>query len=106
MCIRDRDIIWPYMKGVDEIYNLACPASPVHYQCDPIKTINTSVFGMVDVYKRQVPIMGFVSPTRNNLARTGWLRHLLSGRNLSDRIRFAWCWETIFFMDNILQACC
>ena len=47
--LEERDIIWPYMKGVDEIYNLACPASPVHYQCDPIKTINTSVFGMVNM---------------------------------------------------------
>ena len=37
------------MKGVDEIYNLACPASPVHYQYDPIKTINTSVFGAVNM---------------------------------------------------------
>ena len=47
--LEERDIIWPYMKGVDEIYNLACPASPVHYQYDPIKTINTSVFGAVNM---------------------------------------------------------
>ena len=48
--LEERDIIWPYMKGVDEIYNLACPASPVHYQYDPIKTINTSVFGAVIIH--------------------------------------------------------
>jgi len=34
---------------VDEIYNLACPASPVHYQHNPIKTIKTSVFGAINV---------------------------------------------------------
>lgn len=43
------DVTFPYYVEVDEIYNLACPASPVHYQCDPIKTINTSVFGMVNM---------------------------------------------------------
>lgn len=39
------DIINPYTAEVDEIYNLACPASPVHYQHDPIRTFKTSVFG-------------------------------------------------------------
>ena len=43
------DVIWPYIKTVDEIYNLACPASPIHYQYDPVKTINTSVLGMVNM---------------------------------------------------------
>ena len=43
------DIMNSFYAEVDEIYNLACPASPVHYQCDPIKTINTSVFGMVNM---------------------------------------------------------
>lgn len=47
--LEERDIIGPYTKGVDEIYNLACPASPVHYQYDPIKTINTSVLGAVNM---------------------------------------------------------
>ena len=43
------DVTFPYYVEVDEIYNLACPASPVHYQYDPIKTINTSVFGAVNM---------------------------------------------------------
>jgi UDP-glucuronate decarboxylase len=43
------DIINPYNIEVDEIYNLACPASPVHYQYNPIKTIKTSVMGAINM---------------------------------------------------------
>jgi UDP-glucuronate decarboxylase len=43
------DITTPYYVEVDEIYNLACPASPVHYQYNPIKTIKTSVMGAINV---------------------------------------------------------
>lgn len=43
------DIMNPYHAEIDEIYNLACPASPVHYQYDPIKTINVSVMGAINV---------------------------------------------------------
>jgi UDP-glucuronate decarboxylase len=43
------DITEPYFAEVDEIYNLACPASPVHYQYNPIKTIKTSVMGAINV---------------------------------------------------------
>ncbi len=43
------DITEPYYAEIDEIYNLACPASPVHYQHDPIKTINTSVVGATNM---------------------------------------------------------
>ena len=39
------DIIQPILLEVDEVYNLACPASPVHYQFNPVKTVNTSVMG-------------------------------------------------------------
>lgn len=39
------DIIHPIDVVIDEIYNLACPASPVHYQYNPVKTINTNVVG-------------------------------------------------------------
>jgi len=42
------DIIAPIYLEVDEIYNLACPASPVHYQYNPIKTIKTSVMGAIN----------------------------------------------------------
>ena len=39
------DVTQPYRAEIDEIYNLACPASPVYYQTDPIQTTKTSVFG-------------------------------------------------------------
>ena len=42
------DITEPYYAEVDEIYNLACPASPIHYQFNPIKTIKTSVMGAIN----------------------------------------------------------
>ncbi|MBP5302543.1 MAG: SDR family oxidoreductase [Bacteroidales bacterium] len=43
------DITMPANLEVDEIYNLACPASPVHYQYDPIKTVQTSVMGAINM---------------------------------------------------------
>ncbi|MDW5287864.1 UDP-glucuronic acid decarboxylase family protein [Formosa sp. PL04] len=43
------DVTQPYMIEVDEIYNMACPASPVHYQYNPIKTIKTSVMGAINM---------------------------------------------------------
>lgn len=43
------DVTEPYMIEVDEIYNMACPASPVHYQYNPIKTIKTSVMGAINM---------------------------------------------------------
>jgi UDP-glucuronate decarboxylase len=43
------DVIEPILLEVDEIYNLACPASPVHYQYNPVKTIKTNVMGMINM---------------------------------------------------------
>lgn len=43
------DITFPLHVEVDEIYNLACPASPVHYQFDPVQTMKTSVLGAMNV---------------------------------------------------------
>ena len=43
------DIIHPIFLEVDEIYNLACPASPVHYQRNAIKTIKTNVMGVINI---------------------------------------------------------
>ena len=43
------DVTQPYFAEVDEIYNLACPASPVHYQYNPIKTSKTSVMGAINM---------------------------------------------------------
>ena len=41
------DLVQPIFLEVDEIYNLACPASPIHYQYNPVKTIKTSVMGAI-----------------------------------------------------------
>ncbi len=43
------DITFPLYVEVDEIYNLACPASPVHYQFDPVQTTKTSVMGAINM---------------------------------------------------------
>jgi len=42
------DVIDPFKYEVDQIYNLACPASPPHYQYNPIKTIKTSILGSIN----------------------------------------------------------
>jgi UDP-glucuronate decarboxylase len=55
------DVTFPLFVEVDEIYNLACPASPIHYQLDPVQTTKTSVLGainMLGLAKRlKIPIM-------------------------------------------------
>jgi UDP-glucuronate decarboxylase len=43
------DVIEPILLEVDQIYNLACPASPVHYQFNPVKTVKTSVMGTINM---------------------------------------------------------
>ncbi len=43
------DLVEPILLEVDEIYNLACPASPVHYQYNPVKTIKTNVMGTINM---------------------------------------------------------
>jgi len=43
------DIVDPYRIEVDQIYNMACPASPIHYQYNPIKTIKTNVLGTLNM---------------------------------------------------------
>src|ERR1700741_5057959 len=55
------DITHPLFVEVDEIYNLACPASPIHYQFDPVQTTKTSVIGAVNMLglakRLRVPIL-------------------------------------------------
>ncbi|WP_395640427.1 UDP-glucuronic acid decarboxylase family protein [Pseudolysinimonas sp.] len=55
------DVTFPLYVEVDEIYNLACPASPVHYQRDPVQTIKTSILGAVNVLglakRLKVPVL-------------------------------------------------
>ena len=43
------DVTFPLYVEVDEIYNLACPASPIHYQFDPVQTTKTSVVGAINM---------------------------------------------------------
>ena len=43
------DITFPFYAEIDEIYNLACPASPVHYQFDPVQTIKVNVVGAINM---------------------------------------------------------
>ncbi len=43
------DVIEPILLEVDQIYNMACPASPVHYQFNPVKTVKTSVMGAINM---------------------------------------------------------
>lgn len=43
------DVTFPLYVEVDEIYNLACPASPIHYQSDPVQTLKTSVHGAINM---------------------------------------------------------
>jgi UDP-glucuronate decarboxylase len=45
----NHDITYPFSLEVDEIYNMACPASPIHYQFDPIATMKTSVLGSINM---------------------------------------------------------
>jgi UDP-glucuronate decarboxylase len=55
------DVTNPFYEEVDQIYNLACPASPVHYQSDPISTIKTSIIGAINALelatKLDVPVL-------------------------------------------------
>ena len=43
------DLVHPIFLEVDEIYNLACPASPIHYQYNPVKTVKTNVMGAINM---------------------------------------------------------
>jgi UDP-glucuronate decarboxylase len=45
----EHDVIEPIMLEVDRIYNLACPASPIHYQYNPVQTVKTSVMGTINM---------------------------------------------------------
>ena len=50
----NHDIVVPFYDDFDEIYNLACPASPVHYQHNPLKTLKTSVVGSINLLEMAV----------------------------------------------------
>jgi len=54
------DVVTPFYAEVDEVYNLACPASPIHYQYNGIKTIKTSVMGAINM-------LGLAKRTRSKI---------------------------------------
>ena len=78
------DIIHPYRTEVDEIYNLACPASPIHYQRDAIQTVKTSVMGAINLLDLAVEqnakilqastseVYGDPAPTENPQRESYW----------------------------------
>ena len=67
------DVTFPLYVEVDEIYNLACPASPIHYQYDPVQTTKTSVHGainMLGLAKRvKAPDLSGLAPARSTATR-------------------------------------
>jgi UDP-glucuronate decarboxylase len=76
------DVVNPFHTDVDEIYNLACPASPIHYQFDPIKTTKISVLGILNMLQlaqdNHAKIMQastsevYGDPTQNPQKETYW----------------------------------
>jgi UDP-glucuronate decarboxylase len=100
------DIVEPLELRIDEIYNLACPASPVHYQADPIATLKTSVYGSVNLLdlavRHRAKILQastsevYGDPERHPQSETYW------GNVNPDGVRACYdegkrCAETLFF---------
>ncbi|MGB7631104.1 MAG: UDP-glucuronic acid decarboxylase family protein, partial [Candidatus Deferrimicrobium sp.] len=100
------DITWPLYVEVDQIYNLACPASPIHYQFDPVQTTKTCVHGainMLGLAKRlKVKILQsstsevYGSPTEHPQRETYWGNvNPIGPRACYDEAKR--CAETLFF---------
>jgi UDP-glucuronate decarboxylase len=100
------DITFPLYVEVDEIYNLACPASPIHYQHDPVQTTKTSVHGainMLGLAKRlHCPILQastsevYGDPTQHPQTETYWGNvNPIGPRSCYDEAKR--CAETLFF---------
>jgi len=100
------DVTFPLFVEVDEIYNLACPASPVHYQFDPVQTTKTSVIGAVNMLglakRLGVPILQastsevYGDPTVHPQAESYWGNVNPTGpRSCYDEGKR--CAETLFF---------
>jgi UDP-glucuronate decarboxylase len=100
------DIIEPIELRVDEIYNLACPASPVHYQADPVQTLKASVYGAANLLDLAVRHKATIlqastsevygDPEQHPQAETYW------GNVNPDGVRACYdegkrCAETLFF---------
>ena len=59
----EHDVIEPFRFEVDQIYNLACPASPPHYQYNPIRTIKTSIMGAMNSLGLAKSCLLYTSPS-------------------------------------------
>src|SRR5208283_4917709 len=66
------DITVPLYVEVDEIYNLACPASPIHYQFDPVQTLKTGVHGAINMLglAKRIKAKIFQAPARSTAILT------------------------------------
>lgn len=79
---RDWDVTHPFDVDVDGIFNLACPASPVHYQTNPTRTIKTAVLGAINsldlAHKLRIPVLQastsevYGDPMENPQSETYW----------------------------------
>ena len=63
------DVCFPLYAEVDEIYNLACPASPIHYQFDPVQTTKTSVHGAINMLGLAKRVKAKILQAADNLFR-------------------------------------
>ena len=108
------DVTFPLYLEVDEIYNLACPAAPVHYQFDPIKTTKTSVHGainMLGLAKRCRPRCCRPRPARSTATRRCIRRPRATGATSTRSGRGACydegkrCAETLFFDYHRSTSC-
>lgn len=100
------DVTFPLFVEVDQIYNLACPASPIHYQFDPVQTTKTSVLGAVNMLglakRLKIPILQastsevYGDPTAHPQPETYW-GHVnpIGVRSCYDEGKR--CAETLFF---------
>ncbi len=101
------DVTFPLYVEVDEIYNLACPASPIHYQHDPVQTTKTSVHGAINMLglakRREAPRSCRPRPARSMATRPSTRRPRTTGatstrsapRSCYDEGKR--CAETLFF---------
>jgi len=70
-----RDVTFPLYEEVDEIYNMACPASPVHFQFDPVQTTKTSVRGAINM-------LGLAKRVRTRIRRCPPARSTVTRRSI------------------------
>ena len=78
-----QDVTDPFKVEVDRIYNMACPASPVHYQYNPIKTVKTSVMGAINC-------LGLAKRVGARILQASTLRSLRRSANTSTTRELSW----------------